>query len=84
MSFEIIGLIVGGAIIGIETIVLVMLVHHLKRLNEHTRKLDSHIEKLDTSFEELHEHSHQLEKNVDRLCSCVLPSLESNADEKRS
>ena len=73
MSLEVIGLVVGGTIIIIETIVLAMLVHHIRKLNEHTMKLDTHVEKLDTCFEELHEHSHHLEKNVDRLCSCVLP-----------
>ncbi|UCE20431.1 MAG: hypothetical protein JSV84_08880 [Gemmatimonadota bacterium] len=80
MSLEIIGLLVGAAIIVIETIILAMLVHHLRKLNEHTMKLDFHVKKLDTYFDELHEHAHYLEKNVDRLCSCVLPSEEAEGN----
>jgi len=71
MPIEIIGLVVGAAIIAVETAVLIMLVHHIRKLNEHTQKLDSHVAKLDASIEELHEHSHHMEKDVDRLCSCI-------------
>jgi hypothetical protein len=83
MSIEEIGLMVGGAIIIIETIVLFMLVHHLKKLNEHTQKLDSHVEKLDVCYEQLHEHSHHLEQNVERLCSCILPEGGGDGAEAR-
>ena len=84
MSVEEIGLLVGGAIIIIETIVLFMLAHHLKKLNDHTLKLDTHLEKLDICYEQLHEHSHHLEQNVERLCSCILPTEDGAKGENGS
>ena len=73
MSVETISVFVGGAMFVIETIVLFVLIHHLRRLNEHTQKLDAHLERLNVCYDRLHEHSHQLELNVERLCSCILP-----------
>lgn len=84
MSVEEIGLLVGGAIIIIETIVLFMLVHHLKKLNDHTLKLDTHLEKLNICYDQLHEHSHHLEQNVERLCSCILPTEDGTKSENAS
>lgn len=65
---EVVGIIVGLAIISIETYVIFLLNKHIQELDNHTQFLEKsfsqHIDNLDA-------HVERIEKRVEFLCSCI-------------
>ena len=74
MHTEVIALIASMTVIVLETAVIFVLIHHVRKLDEHTKTLDQHLE-------HLHEHTGAIEGSVARLCQCVLPTRGQDAEE---
>jgi len=73
LIIEIIAIAVGIVVIVIETYIIFLLKKHLKVLDNHLTHNDSLLKKfregIETHLNHLNEHSHNMEKSLDKICA---------------